>query len=61
MTDAPPPAIGAVEIPDPRGPVSDDFKRGVCFIVRMMKNEGALPHKAIITIDVPKGYFKCQD
>jgi hypothetical protein len=61
MNDAPPPTIGPsiTELPDPRGPINDDFKRGACYVARIANKEwGNAP--AVIIITIPGGRFTCE-
>lgn len=55
MTPPPIPPIGAVELPDPRGPINDDFKRGVCYTALLVAHPPVMPEGTIITITLPNG------
>ncbi len=59
----PPPTIGTItiELPDPRGPINDDFKRGACYLVTLDRKMGLILPGTKITISVPGGQFECKE
>lgn len=59
MQAEPPPAIGMMELPDPRGPITEDFKRGACYVAKIV-TRGGRSLTATITISIPGGEFGCE-
>jgi hypothetical protein len=62
MNDAPPPPppIATIELPDPRGPITEDFKRGACYVARIVNKEWQNAATAEIIIMIPGGQFACR-